>query len=158
MSEGEDDSSDELRVACVHVGDDDIDSAPNEIKLHEVQIPQKAQRTEIFTDVRLPCSAGKKRIATVEAKVDSGAGGNILPVRMFEVMYPDKLDSDGKPTSLLQTKTKLTAYDGGSVKCHGALHVRTEWDPLRGPPKYTQAVWYVADTQGPALLGLPSSE
>ncbi len=84
----------------------------------------------------------------MEAKVDSGAGGNILPVWIFKVMYPDKLDSD----------SKLTTKNWGSVKCYGALQVYTEWDLLRGPPKYTKAVWYVDNTQGPALLGLPSSK
>ena len=38
--------------------------------------------------------------ASIRVKVDTGVGGNILPLRFFSQMYPDQIGPDGLPKGL----------------------------------------------------------
>ena len=68
------------------------------------------------------------------------------------------MDTNGKPTGLWSTITQLIAYNGSAIPQLGAHDTSTEWKPSSsGPPRCVHTRWYVADTPGPAILGLPSS-
>jgi transposase InsO family protein len=79
--------------------------------------------------------------ARIKMKLDTGAGTNVLPLRMYNKLVP-------KPT-LVNSKTMLKAYGGHKVnhigKCemtcrHGELEERCDF--------------YVVDTTSPPILGL----
>ena len=103
------------------------------------------RRDEAFAKIatRLP---GKENVPTsIIAKVDTGAQGNILPIRVFDAMKisPDKL---------IDTETVLTAYNGTRIPQRGVIELQC---------KYKDSGWhserfYVAETTGPIILGLPS--
>ncbi len=153
----EDPNIDELHIGSVHVGDD-IGPEPREITINAMaRLPQR-RRHEVFTKITLPTSEGTNKRADLTSKADTGSGGNTLPKRLFAKLYPQQLDSYGNPTGLLPTTTRLTAYNGGKVPCFGAINLRTEWKPRSGPPRYTNTLWYVVDSEGPALIGLPTCE
>ena len=67
-------------------------------------------RDELFAnlDIKLPDRPGQHKL---KMKVDTGAQGNILPVRTFRRMFPQALDSSGfpKPGSTKPRQTRLTA-------------------------------------------------
>ena len=65
----------------------------------------------------------------------------------------------GEPTGLEPSGTCLTAYNGTPIPQYGALRCPLIWRPGNGArPRWIQTKWYVADTPGPAILGLPTSE
>ena len=82
----------------LHTVNDNLD----EIKVDDMVEPQK---TEAYTIVHLPTSNNGKTNASVRVKVDTGAGGNIMPLQVFEHLHPRKMDQNGKPIGLEASKT-----------------------------------------------------
>ena len=137
------------------VNDHTTDVNPTEITVGDIT----TSHSEAFTNVTLPAPAGVKRHeADIRVKVDTGAGGNILPLRVFRQMYPDRIDQQGLPLGLTQTQTRLFAYNGTRIPQHGALDTWTRWKPPDHRPRCLRTRWYIADTDGPAILGLPASQ
>ena len=79
---------------------------------------------------------------------------------MFRCLYPDQISPAGLPTGLDHVNTRLTAYNGSNTPLYGALQGPITWQPdcPGAHPHRVKSYWYVADTPGPAILGLPSSE
>ena len=114
--------------------------------------------TEAFTTMKMPADIGPNWLRTVCCKVNTGAGGNVMPLHVFQKLFPSWLDANGKPTSLHPTVTQLTAYNGSAITQLGAHDTTIKWRPSsNGPPWLVHTQWYVADTSGPAILGLPLS-
>ena len=67
---------------------------------------------EAYTTIQLPASASRKGTASLCVKVDIGAGGNMLPLCVFQCLYPDQISPAGLPTGLDHISTRLTAYNG----------------------------------------------
>ena len=84
----------------------------------------------------------------------------MLPLHVFQRLYPDQISPAGLPTGLDHINTRLTAYNGSHIPLYGALHRPITWQPDRpgSRPHWVKSYWYVADTPGPTILGLPSSE
>ena len=115
---------------------------------------------EVYTMVQLPASASRKGTASLHVKVDTGAGGNVLPLCVFKHLYPNWISPAGLPTGLDHISTRLTAYNGSHTPLYGTLHGPITWW-LGSPgalPHKVHSYWYVADTPGPAILGAPSCE
>ena len=87
----------------------------------------------------------------LKVKVDHGAQGNILPLRIYRNMFPDEVDENGLPTETAPRKTKLTAYNGTQIPQHGVCSIKCSYGD-----KETDAVFYVADVAGPTICGLPT--
>ena len=99
--------------------------------------------------------------ATVELQLpnrrvyDTGAEGNILSLRTYRRMFPRNLNASGYPKSTEVThrpEVTLTAYNGGEIKQHGTISLRC---------RYKNSGWhtlnlYIAESEGPAILGLAS--
>ena len=114
--------------------------------------------TEAFTTVKMPADTGPNWLGRVHCKVDTSAGGNVMPLQCVPEVFPSWLDTDGKPTGLCPTVTQLTAYNGSAIPQLGAHDTAMEWRPSSsGPSRCVHTQWYIADTSGPAILGLPSS-
>ena len=77
----------------------------------------------------------------------------------LNVSTQGKWDQNGKPIGLEASKKQLTAYSGTPIPQYGALSCPLTWRPGNGKkPRRIQSKWYVADTPGPAILGLPACE
>ena len=118
------------------------------------------QCDEVYTVIKLPASASSKGTASVHVKIDTGSGGNILPLCLFQKLHPKQTSPDGLPIGLDPVQTKLTAYNGSPIPLYRILHVPILWQPNTpgAQPHMIHSYWYVADTPGPALLGLPACE
>ena len=130
---------------------------PEEIMVGDVCAPQC---NEAYTTIQLPASASRKGTASLCVKVDTGAEGNVLPFFVFQFLYPDQISPAGLPTGLDHVNTRLTTYNGSHIPLYGALPGSITWQP-DGPgaqPHRVKLYWYVADTPGPAIQGLPSSK
>ena len=77
---------------------------------------------------------------------------------IFAKLFPSHITTHGKPTRLCPCETRLTAYNGSNSSQFGALDTAIEWTPkVHHYSKCLQTRWYLADSPGPAILGLPSS-
>ena len=130
---------------------------PEEIMVGDVCAPQC---NEAYTTIQLPASASRKGTVSLHVKVNTRAGGNVLPLCVFWHLYPDQISPAGLPTGLDHINTRLTAYNGSHIPLYGALHGPITWQPDHpgSPPCRVKSYWYVADTPGPAILSLHSSE
>ena len=84
----------------------------------------------------------------------------MLPLHVFRCLYPDQISPAGLPTGLDHISTRLTAYNGSHIPLYGALCGPITWQPdcPGSQPQRVNSYWYIADTPGPAILSLPSSE
>ena len=130
---------------------------PEEIMVRDVHAPQC---NEASTTIQLPASASSKGTASLHIKVDTGAGGNMLPLCVFQWLYPDQISPAGLPTGLDHSNTWLMAYNGSHIPLYGALWGPITWQPNHpgACPHRVKSYWYITDTPGPTMLGLPSSE
>ena len=80
-----------------------------------------------------------------------------MPLRAFSKLFPERFNTDGHPTGLTPSTTRLSAYNGSTIKQYGTFDTHIDWTP-KGT-KTTNRLhtrWFVADTPGPAILGLPT--
>ena len=75
-------------------------------------------------------------------------------MRLYRQMYPHNLDDHGslRPGSLSSSDVILTAYGGSQIKHHITVTI-----PCSYKGENTWASFYVTDTPGPAIRGLPTS-
>ena len=115
---------------------------------------------EAYTVIKLPASASSKGTASVHVRIDTRSGGNILPLCLFQQLHPKQTSPDGLPIGLDPVWTKLTVYNGSPIPLYRILCGPILWQ-LSTPgvqPHMIHSYWYIADTPGPALLGLPACE
>ena len=115
---------------------------------------------EAYKVIKLPACTSSKGTASVHVKIDTGSGGNILPLHLFQQLHPKQTSPDGLPIGLDPVQTKLTTYNGSPIPLYGILHGPILWQPNTpgAQPCMIHSYWYIADTPGPALLGLPAYE
>ena len=118
------------------------------------------QCNEAYTVIKLPASTSSKGTASVHVKIDTGSGGNILPLHLFQQLHPKQTSPDGLPIGLDPVQTKLTAYNGSPIPLYQILCGPILWQPNTpgAQPCMIHSYWYIADKPGPALLGLPAWE
>ena len=80
-----------------------------------------------------------------------------MPLRAFAKLFPNRLTKTGMPTGLRKCNTKLRAYNGTNIPQLGALDTPITWkDEETQEVNKMDTTFYIADTPGPAILGLPS--
>ena len=107
-------------VNCGTVGD----THPEEIVVDDVHAPQC---NEAYAMVQMPASTSSRGTASLHIKVDTGAGGNMLPFCVFKHLYPNWISPAGLPTGLDHVSTRLTAYNISHIPLHGTLHDPIIW-------------------------------
>ena len=58
------------------------------------------QCNEVYTVIKLPASTSSKGTTSVHVKIDTGSGGNILPLCLFQQLHPKQTSLDGLPIGL----------------------------------------------------------
>ena len=76
------------------------------------------ERDEVYATLRITLKDRPDTPATLRIKVDTGAQGNVMPLRTFQRMYPSNIDTEGIPVrgSLEHRDTILTAYNGQLIR------------------------------------------
>ena len=113
---------------------------------------RKNDKAEAFATLRIEAYPG--RCTNLIGKIDTGAQGNILPVRTFRKIYPGFLDSQGFPVNTKKSSIVLHAYNGTVIEQYGTIDL---------PCKYRNGEWktmkfYVADSPGPVIFGLQTCQ
>ena len=108
----------------------------------------------MFVSINRNLPQGTHKNTILKAKLDTGAQGNILPMRLYRQMYPHTLDDHGslRPGSLSSPDVILTAYGGSQIKHHVTVTI-----PCSYKGENARASFYVTDNPGPAIIGLPTS-
>jgi hypothetical protein len=135
--------------------DSDTESEEENIQYNVVTISiagvKTSVRKEVFANiqVQVPGHENKpKKRHFVNMKIDTGAMGNTLPLRVIKKMKPDQ-------KHIKATKgTRLIAYNDTEITCHGYIEM---------PCRHNDGDWvthrfYIVDVPGPAACGLPMSE
>ena len=138
-------------MECGMVGD----MHPREMIIDNISCQQC---NEAYIVIKLPASASSKGTTSVCVKIDTRSGGNILPLCLFQQLHLKQTSLDSLPIGLDPVQTKLTAYNGSPIPLYGILHGPILWQPNTpgAQPCMIHSYWYIADTPGPALLGLPA--
>ena len=111
------------------------------------------ERDKVYATLRITLKDRPDTPATLCVKVDTGAQGNVMPLRTFQRMYPSNIDTEGIPVrgSLEHRDTILTAYNGQLFRQYGTTRLKCVHETTTH-----EAEFFVADTPGPVILGLPS--
>ncbi|XP_068240343.1 uncharacterized protein [Palaemon carinicauda] len=104
-----------------------------------------ANRSEAYASLKI--KPYPDRTTNLRGKVDTGAQSNILPLRTF----PRYVNSDDIPTSTTPSKMTLAAYNGTVIRQHGTLVLPCKL----AENKWANCEFYVAETDGPVIFGLP---
>eukprot|EP00057_Strongylocentrotus_purpuratus_P007993 XP_011662467.1 PREDICTED: uncharacterized protein K02A2.6-like [Strongylocentrotus purpuratus] len=107
------------------------------------------RKNEAFAVIGVEIGRGP---ATLKAKVDTGSEGNILPLRIYQKMYPDRVDSNGEPITgkLRKSPITITGYGEKSVIPQVGLHTLS----CNHQDRQANGEFFVVKTQRPAILGL----
>ena len=101
---------------------------------------------------------GPNHCGSLQCKIDTGASGNVMSCYVFAKLFPSCITTDDKPTRLCPCDTKLTVFNGSNIPQFGVLDIAIEWTPKGHQcSNHLQTRCYVADSPGPAILGIPSS-
>ena len=80
-----------------------------------------------------------------------------MPLCIFAKLFPSHITTDGKPTGPCLYETRLTTHNRSNIPQFGVVDTAIKWTPKGHQcSKCLQTRWYVADSPGPAILGLPS--
>jgi hypothetical protein len=88
----------------------------------------------------------------LKAKIDTGSGGNTLPVRTYNQMF-----GNTSFHKLLKNEphVHLTSYCGNNIKCFGSINLSLKKDSQHN---FCTFKFYVVDVQGPVIIGLKTCE
>ena len=136
--------------------EDDFESLTfGSITISNVEAYKDDIQNEAFVtlDVKLPHMPDRN--TRLRAKVDTGAQGNIMPLRVYRQMFPRNMDDSElpKPNTLQFSKTLLTAYGGTPNPHYGICTVTCHL-----ANKTTKVPFYITKVDGPAIIGLSSSK
>ncbi len=148
----------QIRALQVQAGDEEYAA----LQFESIQISamssagRMGQDIMAQVDVQIP---GRANRAQMLCKVDTGAQGNILPVRTFKEMCPQLIDRNGFPIlgDVVRTNqwVKLTAANGTTIPQHGMVDLKIRYSPLT--QQWISREFFIADTPGPILLGSEAS-
>ena len=93
------------------------------------------------------------RHTALRAKLDTGAQGNLLPLRVYRRMYPQNLTTEGypKPNILTKLTTVLSAYGGTQLTQHEICKIPCEFNG-----KKSVASFYGMEAEGRAIIRSPT--
>lgn len=111
---------------------------------------------DAFTKIRIKRNI-KARPTNINLKVklDSGAQSNLLPLRLYQQIFPERIDQEGrpKPGSLEPSIVNLSAYGDAPIPHLGKTVIRGS---IKDRETKVNEIFFVTDSTGPAILGLTS--
>ena len=120
---------------------------PKELYFSPVTV-STVTRDEALTHISVQLPTHHLNTACMHVKVDTGAQGNVVPLRVFSGMFPEYMDNNIPKVSVLEqyNNTKLTAYHGTSIPHYGTITLKCL--------EKRQTMFSMRPTpQGPLLLG-----
>lgn len=104
-------------------------------------------RTEAFASIKIEPYQGRR--TNLRGKVDTGAAGNIIPMRVYKQIYPSRTSDDGSPTHTKPSRATLTDYNGHVIEQYGTITM-----PCRYEDEWHEETFFIANVNGPVIFGL----
>ena len=82
---------------------------------HEISDVQIESITEAFTTVQMPAQIGPNKLVTLKCKVDTGVGGNVIPLCTFAKLFSRCINANVSPKGLKSSMTCLTVYNRSKI-------------------------------------------
>lgn len=98
------------------------------------------------TSIKMSVGGKEKNL---KGKIDTGADGNILPVRT-----KDKMEQSGLKLERKHSNMQLTAYGGTSIRQEGTVEIKVQGKDRN----WYKEKFFVVDTTGPVILGVETSQ
>ena len=119
-----------------------------DVEFHTIQITINSVEPvkEAYASLNIICPDLKGNLR-IRAKIDTGASGNVLPLRTLKDMYGERWRDYLSPTD-----AQLTAYNDTPILCLGTLTMQCKYKES----PWEEQLWYVVDVTGPVILGLPT--
>jgi len=132
-----------------------------DVGLHQLEVSEPAlysDTIEIHTMERdsqalVPLAVKSAyKAATLTCKADTGAERNVMPLATFKSLVPaDAFDQDGNPCCLKPSSTNIVAYGDSAINMFGTYELS-----LTRNGREEIAVFYIVQSQGPVIIGLPT--
>ena len=107
---------------------------------------KEGSKSQAFANVKM---TGQDTDVLVKCKIDSGAEVNVMPLRTFKHLFPDKQDKHGRSLRLQKPKVGLSAYGGTKVKQYGCFTLRCTHSDIA-----LDIEFQVTQDRGSTMLGL----
>ena len=116
---------------------------------------QNGAQDQVFVNLALRDVTWNSRPAELRAKVDTGVQGNVLPPRIYQKIFLDRVDKDGLPRRkfLEKSSVRLVSYGGTLINQLGVCMLTCAYQQTRREIRF-----FVTDAPGLAIIGLPSLE
>ncbi|PFX17727.1 Uncharacterized protein K02A2.6 [Stylophora pistillata] len=101
--------------------------------------PHARPTNEVFVTVNVDLHSSSRPPA-LKAKLDPGAQGNLLPLRLYRRMYPQNLTPEGfpNPGAFEYSPIVVTTYEGAMLRQHGKCQYHITVDPFVPPVVHAQ--------------------
>ncbi|XP_054769307.2 uncharacterized protein K02A2.6-like [Lytechinus pictus] len=135
----------DISIESIYVGHVHVDGVP---------IDDSDDKDELFATLKFSIR-DKPGNHTLRVKVDTGAQGNVLPLRCFRKAFPELLDDEGYPleSAVRLRHVRLYAYNETPIQQYGCFDFPCQYKD----GKWFRNSFFIVDTRGPAILGLQSS-
>ena len=124
---------------------DDYAQEFSSLSLHTIRISSLSDSArKRFVKFRFHNLLGKSsKVAGL--KVDSGAEANVMPLKKYKELFPNRVGADGRPKMrfLRKSKRRLEAYGGVSVPHFGTVKLPCEYNGRKFMCRF-----YVCDIEG----------
>lgn len=123
------------------------------IEIQTVNNSIKEKRDEVYANIQIYLPHYTTRNTSLRVKVDTGAQGNALPMRLYKEMFPENIDEAGNPTSLKPSHKILTGYGGHRIKQFGTCQIECTHKTIKH-----LATFFVTEDEGAAIMGYPQQK
>ena len=126
----------------------------NAIRVNMVGAAAGGQKTKRYAKFRFH-RPDSRTVKEEKLKIDTGAEANLMPLKIYQSLYPEYLQENGMPMKRYIEKSPavLEAYGGSVINQIGRVHLPCEYNGK----KFT-CPFYLSNVDGPILLGYPTGE
>ena len=157
VEEEEDDVEDDIDFSSLSLNSITVDDGcfpciDNSVSVDTLSQLKKTSKR--FVTLRLH-KTKHNTVKEMKCKLDTGAEANVMPLREYKKLCPEAMGANGLPKDNFVEKNDavLKAYGNTVIKQLGRVHLPCEFKGL----KFTCG-FFLADVEGPILLGLPTCE
>ena len=113
-----------------------------------------ADKQEVYATVGVEMSRQGNTKTTLKAKIDTEAQCNVRPLHIYSQMFSRNINEQGLPKhgALHPSDAVLVTYGGSKIKHLGIVTI-----PCSYNNKKAKTNFYVTETPGPAIIGLPTA-
>ena len=108
------------RQSAVHETQENLTAEFEELNFHPIETSPDDTHVHAQVHAKIQIEAYPSRSTNLHGNIDTGSQGNILPLRTYSQIYPQRV-CNGKLINTTPSETVLTTYNGTPIKQHGYI-------------------------------------